>query len=101
MRLATARGDRCGLRDRHLLSITHEEHRVADPTDRSTWPARLCRSFAEAEAADDAQYAAMTPADRVAMVAVLSRSAYAFADQGGAHGRELARHVERIVRGRR
>lgn len=74
---------------------------MADQTDRSAWPARLCRSFAEAQAADDAQYAAMTPADRLAMVAVLSRNAYAFADQGGAHGRELSRHVERIVRGPR
>ena len=48
-----------------------------------------------------AQYAAMTPADRIAMVAELSRSAYAFAEQGGADGRELSRHVERIVRGGR
>lgn len=74
---------------------------MTDETDRSKWPARLCRSFAEAAAADDAQYTAMTPADRLAMVATLSRNAYAFADRGDADGREFSRHVERIVRGRR
>lgn len=74
---------------------------MSSQTDRSQWPTRLCRSFAEAEAADAAQYAGMTPAERLAMVAVLSRNAYAFANVGDADGRELSRHVERIVRGGR
>ena len=71
-----------------------------DQPDRSHMPTRLCRSFAEAEEADAAHYAAMTPAERLLMVEVLSRQAYTFAGQGADSGSELSRHVERFVRGR-
>lgn len=65
--------------------------------DRKHWPVRRFKTFAEADAADRAQYAAMTPAERLAMVDELTRTAYGLALRG-ADERELSRHVERLVR---
>lgn len=73
---------------------------MTQPIDRSQWTTRLCRSFAEADAEDAAQYAAMTPAQRLEMVEILSREAWALSGVV-VDGREFPRHVERLIRGER
>ena len=68
--------------------------------DRSQWPTQLHRSFAAADAADAEYYASLTPVQRLEMVEQLRKQAWS-PDGLVDDGRELSRHVERIVRGGR
>ena len=70
------------------------------PIDRSTWPVAKFTRFADAEAADRAQYAAMTAEERLAMMWSLAQAAYGWTSQES-DGSQLSRHVERITRGAR
>ena len=70
------------------------------PIDRSNWPVAKFTRFADAEAADRAQYAAMTPEERLSMMWSLAQAAYGWTSQEN-HGPQFSRHVERITRGGR
>jgi len=75
-----------------------DESRPEEPIDRSKWPVRIAHLHDDVD--ESADYAHLTPGQRIDMVEELTRTAWAFYT-GSSDESQVRRDVVRVVRGAR